>query len=114
MVSGHYIPERGDIIWLQFDPHAGREQSGRRPALVISPLTYNEKVGLVLVCPITSRIKGYPFEVELPDDLGIVGTILSDHIKSFDWKVRGATYICKASERTFREVVRKLSALIFE
>ena len=73
VVAGKYVPARGDVVWLQFNPQAGHEQAGRRPALVVSPRSYNKKVGLALFCPITSRIKGYPFEVELPEDLDVEG-----------------------------------------
>lgn len=79
-----YIPQRGDIIWLDFNPQAGREQAGRRPAFVVSPAAYNRKVGLALVCPVTSRVKGYPFEVVLPAGLAVTGVILSDQLKSLD------------------------------
>ncbi len=85
-----YVPDRGDVIWLQFNPQAGHEQAGRRPALVISPKAYNRKVGLLICCPITNQKKGYPFEVNLPEGIGITGVILSDQVKSLDWKVRQA------------------------
>lgn len=80
-----YIPERGDIVWLCFNSQAGHEQSGRRQALVISPKEYNQKTNLAIFCPITNQIKGYPFEVKIPDNLRISGAILSDQIKSLDW-----------------------------
>jgi len=91
-----YVPARGDLIWLQFNPQAGHEQAGHRPAVVISPSSYNRRVGLALCCPVTSQVKGYPFEVRLPQGLGVEGTILSDQIKSLDWRVRkrGALAIC--------------------
>jgi mRNA interferase MazF len=79
-----YVPDRGDLVWLEFTPQAGSEQAGKRPALIMSPKTYNKKVGLALVCPVTSRIKGYPFEVRLPDGLEVVGVVLSDQLKSLD------------------------------
>jgi mRNA interferase MazF len=85
-----YIPARGDIIWLTFNPQAGHEQAGRRPALVLSPSEYNEKVWLAILCPITSQIKGYPFEVEIPDGLPVTGVVLADQGKSLDWKARQA------------------------
>lgn len=107
-----YIPSRGDIIWLEFTPQAGREQSGRRPALVISPRQYNQKVGLGLFCPVTSHVKGYPFEVKIPDNLMIKGVILSDQIKSLDWKIRKAKLICKLTNEVFKEVLGKTKALI--
>jgi len=107
-----YIPESGDIIWITFNPQAGHEQAGRRPALVLSPAAYNGKVGLAILCPITSQVKGYPFEVLIPDGLEIGGAILSDQVKSLDWKVRNAEFGCKLPPTTFNEVVQKLSTLI--
>ena len=89
-MTRNYIPDAGDLIWLTFDPPAGREQAGRRPALVLSPAAYNEITSLALVCPITSRVKGYPFEVSLPEGLPVSGVVLSDHLKSLDWKERKA------------------------
>jgi len=88
MVSSNYVPERGDIVWLNFDPQAGHEQAGKRPAVVLSPRAYNQKVGLALFCPITNQRKGYPFEVNIPEGLEIGGVILSDQIKSLDWRSR--------------------------
>lgn len=107
-----YIPDNGDIIWITFNPQAGHEQAGRRPALVLSPAAYNGKVGLAILCPITSQIKGYPFEVILPDGLEINGAILSDQVKSLDWKARNAEFACKLPTAAFNEVVSKLSTLI--
>lgn len=107
-----YIPNRGDIVWLTFNPQAGHEQAGRRPALVLSPETYNGKVGLAILCPITSQIKNYPFEVLIPDDLKISGAILSDQVKSLDWKVRQAEFICKLPASKLDEVLKKLGTLI--
>ncbi|MGA3238659.1 MAG: endoribonuclease MazF [Bryobacteraceae bacterium] len=88
-MSTAYVPETGDSVWT-FDPQAGRERAGRRPALVLSPKTYNAKSGLTLVCPITNQIKGYPFEVDVPAAQGTTGVILADHVKSVDWKARRA------------------------
>lgn len=107
-----YIPDSGDIVWITFNPQAGHEQAGRRPALVLSPTAYNGKVGLAILCPITSHIKGYPFEVVIPDGLEISGAILSDQVKSLDWKVRKAEFGCKLPNPTFNEVVQKLGTLI--
>ena len=107
-----YIPNRGDIVWVSFTPQAGHEQAGRRPALVLSPATYNDKVGLAILCPITSQIKNYPFEVLIPDGLKIGGAILSDQVKSLDWKVRQAEFICKLPMSTLDEVLQKLGTLI--
>jgi mRNA interferase MazF len=109
-----YIPDSSDVVWLVFNPQAGHEQAGRRLALVLSPKTYNGKVGLALLCPITSQVKGYPFEVLVPGDLEVNGAILSDQVKSLDWKARKAEFICKLPPDKFNEVVKKLSTLIQE
>ena len=107
-----YIPNRGDIVWITFNPQAGHEQAGRRPALVLSPAAYNGKVGLAILCPITSQIKDYPFEVLIPEGLKLGGAILSDQIKSLDWKVRQAEFVCKLPSSTLNEVLQKLGTLI--
>jgi mRNA interferase MazF len=107
-----YIPNRGDIIWITFNPQAGHEQAGRRPALVLSPSVYNDKVGLAILCPITSQVKGYPFEVLIPDGLKISGAILSDQVKSLDWKARQAEFVCKLPAAEMNEVLKKLSTLL--
>lgn len=107
-----YIPKRGDIVWITFNPQAGHEQSGRRPALVLSPAAYNDKVGLAIFCPVTSQIKGYPFEVLIPEGLEIGGAILSDQVKSFDWKVRQAEWVCTLPSVTVDEVLQKLNTLL--
>ena len=113
MVDKEYIPQRGDVVWIDFDPQTGHEQSGRRPALIISPKVYNQKVGLALICPITSHIKGYAFEVIIESKL-INGAILSDQIKSFDWKVRSAELAMHVNRETLREVMQKLLTLLTE
>jgi len=106
-----YVPERGDIVWLQFNPQRGHEQAGHRPALVISPREYNRRVGLALFCPITSKRKGYPFEVCTV--LGTIeGVILADQVKSLDWHARGARCVGKASEEAVEEVRAKLHTLV--
>ena len=107
-----YVPERGDLIWLQFNPQAGHEQAGHRPAVVISPSSYNRRVGLALCCPVTSQVKGYPFEVLLPQGLGVEGAILSDQIKSLDWRVRKAKRIGNLPAEVLRETVGKILALV--
>ncbi|MGB6340458.1 MAG: endoribonuclease MazF [Candidatus Aminicenantaceae bacterium] len=107
-----YIPERGDIVWLEFNPQAGYEQAGHRPALVVSPKTYNEKVGLALFCPVTSNVKGYPFEVVLPEKHEVSGAILSDQIKSLDWRVRKARRMACAPQNVLEEVLAKILTLI--
>jgi len=109
-----YIPNSGEIVWITFNPQAGHEQAGRCPALVLSPAAYNGKVGLAILCPITSQIKGYPFEVVIPDGLKINGAILSDQVKSLDWKIRQAEFVCSLPSATLNEVLQKLSALIFK
>ena len=111
-MSGAYCPQRGDIVWLSFSPQAGHEQSGHRPALVLSPREYNQKVGLALFCPITSQVKGYPFEVAIPAQLPISGVILSDHIKSLDWKSRRAALCVKLPSTALEEVAAKVRALL--
>ncbi|MBD2482839.1 endoribonuclease MazF [Planktothrix sp. FACHB-1365] len=109
-----YIPRQGDIIWIDFIPQIGREQAGRRPAIVISKTTYNRRVGLALVCPITSRVKGYPFEVAIPEGLAVSGVVLADQIKSFDWQARQADFACKIPPEVLIEVVAKLMNLLPE
>ena len=111
-MASRYVPARGDVVWLQFNPQAGHEQSGRRPALVISPTAYNQKVGLALFCPITSKLKGYPFEVELPEGLEVHGAVLSDQIKSLDWRSRKAKRLGIVSESVMAEVTAKVLTLI--
>jgi mRNA interferase MazF len=92
-----FVPDRGDLVWLDFEPQRGREQSGRRPAVVISPRSYNGKIGLALFCPVTSRVKGYPFEVALPGESRVKGVVLADQIKSLDWRARRARLIERSS-----------------
>ena len=106
-----YVPDRGELVWLEFNPQAGHEQAGRRPALVISPRAYNEKVGLALFCPITSQIKGYPFEVVLPRGLKVTGAVLSDQIKSLDWRARQAKRIAAVPPQVIGEVLAKIALL---
>ena len=105
-------PERGDLIWLSFTPQSGREQAGRRPALVVSPSTYNNKVGLALVCPITSRVKGYPFEVVLPEAGPVQGVVLADQLRSLDWRSREAELIAKAPTAVVERVLQLVGALL--
>jgi mRNA interferase MazF len=108
-----YIPERGDAIWISFNPQAGHEQAGHRPALVLSLSTYNSKTSLCLLCPITSQVKNYPFEVVIPDNPAIKGVILSDQIKSLDWQARKAQFITKLPDLTMAQVLKKLKLLLF-
>jgi mRNA interferase MazF len=107
-----YTPDRGDFVWITMTPHAGHEQAGRRPALVLSPQAYNDKVGLALFCPITSQVKGYPFEVQIPSGSYVSGVILSDQIRSLDWRARQAEFIGQASETILLEVMQKLTTLL--
>lgn len=107
-----YVPDRGDVVWITFNPQAGHEQSGRRPAAVLTPKSYNGKVGLALLCPITSQVKGYPFEVVIPDGLPVSGVILSDQVKSLDWKARSAEKACSLPEETIKKVLIRVKALI--
>lgn len=107
-----WIPDRGDAVWIDMDPQAGHEQRGRRPAMILSPAEYNGKVGLALLCPITSQIKGYPFEVLVPAGLKVQGAILSDQLKSLDWRARKAAVICSFPVPVIGEVLSKLSTLL--
>lgn len=107
-----YIPRRGDVVWLTFTPEAGHEQAGRRPAFVVSPDEYNRKVGLFLACPITSQVKCYPFEVQISSKSGINGVILTDQIKSLDWKARKVEFVESAGEGVTNEVTSRLLPLI--
>ena len=110
--SKTYVPRRGDIVWLDFTPQSGHEQRGRRPAVTISQLSYNAKTNLALFCPITSLEKGYPFEVSVASGSKIHGVILSDQIKSLDWKTRNAEFIEHLDEETLDELIAKVRTLI--
>ena len=107
-----YVPARGDVVWISLSPQAGHEQAGRRPALVISPTAYNRKVGLAILCPVTSEVKGYPFEVRIPAGLEVGGVVLSDQVKSLDWRAREAKFLGLVPRATVREVVHKLGVLL--
>lgn len=112
MVDRPWTPGRGDLVWLIFDPQTGREQAGRRPALVLSPLAYNAKTGLSLMCPITRQQKGYPFEVPLPAGLPVHGSILADHLKSVDWRERQATFIGHVHAGILTAVLNRIGPLL--
>ena len=114
MKGKSYTPDRGDAVWITLNPQAGHEQAGRRPAVVLSPVTYNSKVGLAILCPITSQIKGYPFEVVIPSGLAVSGAILSDQVKSLDWQARKAELICRLPDSTITETLGKLGTVLFE
>lgn len=107
-----YCPESGDVVWLDFDPQAGREQAGRRPALVLSPARYNRLTRLCVLCPITTQIKGYPFEVQVPDGHAVTGAVLSDQVKSLSWSERRAELLCRMPDGVMAEVRAKIAALI--
>lgn len=107
-----YVPDRGDVVWITLSPQAGHEQAGRRPALVLSPKEYNGKVGLALFCPITKQVKGYPFEVLIPDGLDVTGVILSDQVRSLDWRARKAELICSLPKSVVEEALQKLTAVL--
>jgi mRNA interferase MazF len=113
MVSSRtYVPASGDVVWITLNPQSGREQAGRRPAVVLSPKSYNSKTGLAILCPITNQIKGYPFEVLIPGGLPISGAILSDQVKSLDWRERKAELICVLPFQTISETLLKLDTLL--
>jgi mRNA interferase MazF len=105
-------PERGDVVWITLVPRAGHEQAGRRPAVVLSPLAYNARVGLALLCPLTSQVKGYPYEVLVPAGLPVAGAILADQVKSLDWRVRQAEFVCRLPQDVMDEVLDKLGTLL--
>ena len=106
------VPARGDVVWIDFNPQAGREQAGWRPAVVLSPQSYNGRVGMALLCPITNQVKGYPFEVEIPEGLEVTGVILSDQVKSLDWRHRDARVVSRLPAATIADVLEKVAALL--
>jgi len=113
-MAARYLPDRGDLVWLTPSPQSGHEQAGRRPALVLTPKAYNRKVGLALFCPITTRVKGYPFEVAIPASLPVGGVVLSDQIKSLDWQAREAVYAATLPDENLAEVLGKVASLLQE
>lgn len=110
--KGAYVPERGDAVWITLDPQAGHEQAGRRPALVLSPAAYNGRVGLALLCPITTRAKGYPFEIPIPAGLPVSGVIGADQVKSLDWRARKAARIGAVPGEVVAQVLQCLQTLL--
>jgi len=110
--SRSFVPERGDLIWLSFDPQTGHEQAGRRPAVVLSPSRYNRIAGLAVVVPVTSQVKGYPFEVILPAGLPVGGAVLADHLKNLDWRARKAERIGALPAETLRQVLQRAALLL--
>lgn len=112
VASSEYVPQRGDAVWIDLNPRAGREQSGRRSAVVLSPKAYNGKVSLAILCPITNREKGYPFEVPIPAGLDVTGVILADQVKSVDWRARNAELICPLPAKTVDAVLQRVETLL--
>lgn len=107
-----YVPDRGDVVRLTFDPQAGHEQAGRRPAVILSPKAYNARVGLALFCPVTTKVKGYPFEVALPTNLAVTGVVLADQVKSLDWRERRADYLDRLPPDLVAVISQKLKVLL--
>jgi mRNA interferase MazF len=112
--KGAYVPQRGDAVWITLDPQAGHEQAGRRPALVLSPSAYNGRVGLALLCPITSQVKGYPFEVPIPAGSPVTGVVGADQVKSLDWRARKAVRIGAIPAEVVTQVLQRLQTLLAE
>jgi mRNA interferase MazF len=112
VVTRAYVPDVGDLVWLTFDPQADHEQRGRRPALILSPRVYNAKARLALACPITSQVKGYPFEVGLPAVGTITGVVLADHVRNVDWEARRVVFGAKAPAEVLTDVRERLRALL--
>lgn len=112
MPAAVYEPERGDLVWITLNPQAGHEQAGRRPAVILSPRAYNARVGLALMCPITSQVKGYPFEVLIPAGLPVAGAVLADQIKSLDWRARRADRIGSLPRTVVDDVLTRVRTLL--
>lgn len=112
MVARSYVPDAGDLVWLTFDPHAGHEQRGRRPALVLSPRAYNQKARLAIACPITTHAKGYPFEVALPAGGNVTGVVLADHVKNLDWNARRVEFAATVPVEILTDVRERLRVLL--
>ena len=108
-----YVPERGDVVWINLNPQAGHEKAGHRPAIVISPSLYN-RIGMMLCCPITSQIKGYPFEVAISGASKVSGVVLADQVKCLDWQARGIKKVARVSDLTLQEVLAKLQAILYQ
>ncbi len=113
MVTPLYVPEHGDVVWLEFTPQAGHEQAGRRPALVLSPASYNGKSGLMLCCPVTNQAKGYPFEVPVvPASSNVTGVALSDQVRCLDWRARNAAKFASVTTQCAIDVSAKVKLLL--
>lgn len=111
-MAGHHVPRPGEVVWLKFDPQAGHEQAGTRPALVLSPAAYNAKTSMMVCCPITNQVKNYPFEVLIRGNPNVTGAILSDQIKNLDWRARKARYKGNVSDDELAETLGKIRALL--
>ncbi|HEV7588909.1 MAG TPA: endoribonuclease MazF [Longimicrobium sp.] len=111
MSAGPYVPQRGDLVWIDFDPQAGHEQAGRRPALVLSPGSYNRATRLALLCPVTSRVKGYAFEVAVTGANRVTGVVLADQVKNLDWSKRNTAFIERSGPELIEDVLAKLTTL---
>jgi mRNA interferase MazF len=112
MATAEYVPQRGDVVWINLNANAGHEQSGRRPAVVLSPRAYNSKVSLAVLCPITNQEKGYPFEVTIPSGLDVTGVILADRVKSINWRARNAELIVPLPTETVDAVLQRVETLL--
>lgn len=109
-----YVPDRGDLVWITLNPIAGHEQSGRRPALVVSPKSYNRKTGLCVLCPATRQAKGYAFEVEIANPGGMPSVVLADHLRNVDWRARNVQWILRVTQAELMEVVARINALLID
>ena len=109
---GDYVPSRGDVVWINFDPQVGHEQAGRRPAVILSPIDYNRTVGLALMCPITTRSKGYPWEIALEHSSGVQGVVLADQVKSLDWRRRNAAFLARLDDPTTSVILDRARILL--
>jgi len=107
-----YIPKRGDVVWITLNPQAGHEQAGRRPAVVLSPQAYNARVGLAIFCPVTSQVKGYPFEVLIPRGFPVSGAVLADQVKNLDWRSSKVDPIFALPTGVITEILGKLRTLL--
>ena len=107
-----YVPENGDVVWIDFDPQIGHEQAGRRPAVIVSLGSYNGPTGLALLCPVTNKSKGFPYEVPLPAGAPVTGVVLADHFKSFDWQARRASFIGTVNQDVLDQILDRLASIL--
>ncbi len=108
----NYVPDRGDVVWVDFNPQAGHEQAGRRPALVLSPREFNHRMKVAFVCPITNQPKGIPFEVPVPVGSKVTGVVLCQHAKSIDWRARQVSFLCRLDDETINEVSGRVLSFV--